>query len=74
LAQSTGSGGTDVRLQPLPVGGVPLRLADPVSVDVGRPAGFPTIPALPEPILAAIEGGENTRDVRNARALLAQIW
>jgi hypothetical protein len=26
-----------------------------------------------EPILAAIEGGESTRDVRNARALLAEI-
>jgi len=24
-------------------------------------------------MLAAIEGGENTRDVRNARALLAEI-
>jgi predicted ATPase len=29
--------------------------------------------ALLEPILAAIEGGEATRDVRNARALLAEI-
>jgi tetratricopeptide (TPR) repeat protein len=29
--------------------------------------------ALLEPILAAIEGGETTRDVRNARALLAEI-
>ena len=29
--------------------------------------------ALLEPILAAMEGGENTRDVRNARALLADI-
>src|SRR5580658_10279443 len=29
--------------------------------------------ALLEPILAAIEGGETTRDVRNARALLAGI-
>jgi hypothetical protein len=28
---------------------------------------------LLEPILAAIEGGENTRDVRNARAMLAEI-
>ena len=28
---------------------------------------------LLEPILAAIEGGENKRDVRNARALLAEI-
>ena len=29
--------------------------------------------ALLEPILAAIEGGENTKDVRNARALLAEF-
>jgi hypothetical protein len=29
--------------------------------------------ALLEPILAEIEGGETTRDVRNARALLAKI-
>ena len=29
--------------------------------------------ALLEPILAAIDGGETTRDVRNARALLAEI-
>jgi hypothetical protein len=29
--------------------------------------------ALLDPILAAIEGGENKRDVRNARALLAEI-
>jgi predicted ATPase len=29
--------------------------------------------ALLEPILAVIEGGENTRDVRNARALLAEL-
>ena len=29
--------------------------------------------ALLEPILAAIQGGEATRDVRNARALLAEI-
>jgi tetratricopeptide (TPR) repeat protein len=29
--------------------------------------------ALIEPILAVIEGGETTRDVRNARALLAEI-
>jgi hypothetical protein len=29
--------------------------------------------ALLEPILAAIKGGEDTRDVRNARALLAEI-
>ena len=28
---------------------------------------------LLEPILAAIEGGESMRDVRNARALLAEI-
>ena len=37
-------------------------------------AGAPNDPrALLEPILAAIEGGETTRDVRNARALLAEI-
>jgi predicted ATPase len=36
--------------------------------------GAPNDPrALLEPILAAIEGGETTRDVRNARALLAEI-
>jgi predicted ATPase len=29
--------------------------------------------ALLEPILAAIEGGESTRDVRNARTLLAEL-
>ena len=29
--------------------------------------------ALLEPILAQIEGGDATRDVRNARALLAEI-
>ncbi len=29
--------------------------------------------ALLEPILAAIEGGETTRDVRDARALLAEL-
>jgi hypothetical protein len=29
--------------------------------------------ALLEPILAMIEGGETTRDVRNARALLAEL-
>ncbi len=39
-----------------------------------REAGAPNDPrALLEPILAAIEGGETTRDVRNARALLAEI-
>ena len=37
-----------------------------------RDSGSPDDPrALLEPILAAIEGGETTRDVRNARALLA---
>jgi predicted ATPase len=36
--------------------------------------GSPNDPrALLEPILAAIEGGETTRDVRNARALLVEI-
>jgi predicted ATPase len=39
-----------------------------------RDTGSPNDPrALLEPILAAIEGGENTRDVRNARAVLAEI-
>ena len=39
-----------------------------------RDTGAPNDPrALLEPILAAIEGGESTRDVRNARALLAEI-
>jgi len=39
-----------------------------------REAGAPNDPrALLEPILAEIEGGETTRDVRNARALLAEI-
>ena len=39
-----------------------------------REAGAPNDPrALLEPILAAIEGGETTKDVRNARALLAEI-
>jgi class 3 adenylate cyclase/tetratricopeptide (TPR) repeat protein len=39
-----------------------------------REAGSPNNPgALLEPILAAIEGGETTRDVRNARALLAEM-
>jgi tetratricopeptide (TPR) repeat protein len=38
-----------------------------------REAGSPNDPrALLEPILAQIEGGESTRDVRNARALLAE--
>jgi len=30
-------------------------------------------PRFAEPILAQIEGGKATRDVRNARALLAEI-
>ena len=39
-----------------------------------RDAGSPNDPrALLEPILATIEGGETTPDVRNARALLAEI-
>jgi class 3 adenylate cyclase/tetratricopeptide (TPR) repeat protein len=39
-----------------------------------RDAGSPNDPrALLEPILALIEGGETTKDVRNARALLAEI-
>jgi predicted ATPase len=39
-----------------------------------RETGSPNDPrALLEPILAVIEGGETTRDVRNARALLAKF-
>jgi tetratricopeptide (TPR) repeat protein len=39
-----------------------------------RDTGSPNDPrALVEPILAQIEGGESTRDVRNARALVAEI-
>jgi hypothetical protein len=39
-----------------------------------RDNGSPNDPrALLEPILAAIEGGEATRDVRAARALLAEV-
>ena len=39
-----------------------------------RDTGSPNDPrTLLEPIVAAIEGGENTRDVRNARALLSEI-
>jgi hypothetical protein len=39
-----------------------------------REAGAPNDSrVLLEPILAAIEGGETMRDVRNARALLAEI-
>ena len=38
-----------------------------------RDSGSPNDPRpLLEPILAAIEGGENMRDVRHARALLAE--
>ncbi len=43
-------------------------------VRLWREAGKPNDPrALLKPILAAIEGEETTRDVRNARALLAGI-
>ena len=39
-----------------------------------RETGSPNDPrALLQPILAQIEGGDATRDVRNARALLAEI-
>ena len=41
---------------------------------IWRDIGSPNDPrALLEPILAAIEGGADTRDVRDARALLAEI-
>jgi class 3 adenylate cyclase/tetratricopeptide (TPR) repeat protein len=47
------------------------------AIDLARlwlETGSSNVPrALLEPILAAIEGGEDTRDVRNARALLAEI-
>jgi class 3 adenylate cyclase len=43
-------------------------------VRLWRDTGSPTNPrAQLEPILAKIEGGESARDVRNARALLAEI-
>jgi hypothetical protein len=46
----------------------------PTSLGSGAKRVRPMIPvALLEPILAAIKGGEDTRDVRNARALLAEI-
>jgi hypothetical protein len=39
-----------------------------------RDMGSPNEPrALLEPILAAITGGETARDVRNARALIAEL-
>ena len=48
-----------------------------VATDLGRlwrETGSPNDPrALLEPVLATIEGGETTHDVRNARALLAEI-
>jgi hypothetical protein len=50
-----------------------LRAANDLAL-LWRDTGSPNDPhALLEPILAAIEGGETTRDVRNARALLAKI-
>src|ERR1700733_7693337 len=49
-----------------------LRAATDLS-RLWREAGAPNDPrALLEPILVVIEGGETTRDVRNARALLAE--
>jgi hypothetical protein len=48
-----------------------------VAIDLARlwrdASSAPDPRALLEPILAAIEGGEGARDVRNARALLAEI-
>jgi predicted ATPase len=50
-----------------------LRAATELA-ELWRDEGAPNDPrALLEPILAEIEGGETTRDVRNARALLAEI-
>jgi predicted ATPase len=50
-----------------------LRAATELA-ELWRDEGAPNDPrALLEPILAVIEGGETTRDVRNARALLAEI-
>ena len=46
-----------------------LGSTSPVSGETGSPNDRR---ALLEPILAVIEGGESTRDVRNARALLAE--
>jgi class 3 adenylate cyclase/tetratricopeptide (TPR) repeat protein len=49
-----------------------LRAANSLA-RLSRDCGSPNDPsALLEPILAAIEGGETTRDVRNARALLVE--
>ena len=43
-------------------------------VRLWRDTGSPNNPrAQLEPILAKIEGGESARDVRNARALLAEL-
>jgi hypothetical protein len=50
-----------------------LRAASDLA-HLWRDAGSPNDPrALLEPILAAIEGGETTQDVRTARALLTDI-
>ena len=50
-----------------------LRAATELA-ELWRDEGAPNDPrALLEPILAEIEGGETTRDVRNARTLLAEI-
>ena len=52
---------------------IELRAATDLA-RVWRDTGSPNdTRALLEPILAAIEGGETTKDVRNARALLAEI-
>ena len=53
-------------------GDIPLKRPEPDRLrrETGSPNGAR---ALLEPILAQVEGGETTRDVRNARELLAEI-
>jgi hypothetical protein len=54
--------------------GSPADARRPDLARLWRDTGSSNDPrALLEPILAAIEGGETMRDVRNARALLAEL-